>query len=251
MASNDAGLGWLIIIAFALLYWIVMIIIEYFVLFLILGLIIWAIYYYSSNAPKWEQQRKVRDSFSSNNTKSHNNFKVLYRTAEHNIKVLGSSCFALPDNYAKLDNGSETELFDLNFKKDIVKFSNTLKSVSRYLAQPGTLYKEGMGVNHNPYISPTTTVSSLIDETIKIPNIILSLEKKCLSLWKKDVLPNRLENFYNILRSISSGFTIDNHNRLHLIKDYNSDQSEISKSGLSKMSFSKELVKASESVSEK
>ena len=251
MASNDAGLGWLIIIAFALLYWIVMIIIEYFVLFLILGLIIWAIYYYSSNAPKWEQQRKVRDSFSSNNTKSHNNFKVLYRTAEHNIKVLGSSCFALPDNYAKLDNGSETELFNLNFKKDIVKFSNTLKSVSRYLAQPGTLYKEGMGVNHNPYISPTTTVSSLIDETIKIPNIILSLEKKCLSLWKKDVLPNRLENFYNILRSISSGFTIDNHNRLHLIKDYNSDQSEISKSGLSKMSFSKELVKASESVSEK
>ena len=251
--SNNGGDGmmWLIIVLFVLLYWLVMFILEYIVFFLIIGVVSWFFYYYSTNAPIWEQQRKVRDSFSSNNTKSHNNFKVLYRTAEHNIKVLGSSCFALPDNYAKLDNGSETELFDLNFKKDIVKFSNTLKSVSRYLAQPGTLYKEGMGVNHNPYISPTTTVSSLIDETIKIPNIILSLEKKCLSLLKKDILPTRIEKSYNILRSISSGFTIDNHNRLHLIKDYNSDQSEISKSGLSKMFFSKELVKASESVSEK
>lgn len=220
--SNNGGDGmmWLIIIAFALLYWIVMIIIEYFVLFLILGLIIWAIYYYSSNAPKWEQQRKLKATFASNNTNSHTNFKVLYRTAEHNIKVLGSSCFALPDNYAKLDNGNETELFDLNFEKDIVNFSNKLKSVSRYLALPKNLYNEvTMNVTHDPYISATKTVNSLIDETIKIPNILLSLEKRCNILNEKDIDSYRCDRFTNILLSITSNFTIDNHRRLHLVYD--------------------------------
>ena len=215
--NNGDGLMWLAIICLALIYWVVMIIIEYFVFFLILGLVIWAIYYYSTNAPKWEQQRKLRATFASNNTKSHTNFKALYATAKHNIEVLGSSCFALPDNYAKLNNGSETELFNLNFEKDIVRFSNTLKSVSRFLAQPHKLYNEGMAVNHNPYISATQNVSSLIDDTIKIPNILLCLEKRCNSLNGKDIDRSRCDRFTNILVSISSNFTIDNYRRLHLV----------------------------------
>jgi len=215
--NNGDGMMWGVIIILALIYWIVMFIIEYFIFFLILGLVIWAIYYYTTNAPKWEHQEKLKATFASNNTKSYTNFKDLYSTAKDNIKVLGNSCFALPDNYAKLGNGNETELYNLNFRKDISQFSNKLDSVSRYLAPPYNLYKEGGAVNDNPYISATKTVSSLIDETIKIPNIIISLEKRCISLRKKEIDSPRLERFYNILVSISSSFTIDNHRRLHLI----------------------------------
>ena len=224
MASNDSGLGWLILIAFALLYWIVMIIIEFFVFFLILGLVIWAIYYYTTNAPKWEEQRKRRATFARNNTASHTNFKVLYATAEHNIKVLSSSCFALPDNHAELDDTVETEFFDLNFNDDIVRFKNRLKSVSRFQVQPHNLYEEGMAVNHNPYISATKTVSSLIDDTIKIPNILISLEKRCDSLQDKEINSHRCDRFFSILTSISSNFTVDNYRRLHLV--YNAQMVE-------------------------
>jgi len=225
MANNDDGMLWLIIIVFALLYWIVMIIIEYFAFFLILGLVIWAIYYYSTNAPKWEQERKVRATFASNNTRNHTNFKDLYATAEHNIEVLASSCFALADNYVKVEKGSETELFDLNFKEDISRFSNKLKSVSRYLATPHKLYNDKtMNVNHNPYFSATQTVNSLIEDSIKIPNILLSLEKRCTILNEKDIDSYRCDRFTNILLSISSNFTIDNHRRLHLV--YNAEMVE-------------------------
>ena len=88
MASNDSGFLWIIVFVLAIIYWIVMIIIEYFVFFLILGLIIWAIYYYAQNAPKWEKERAKRTSFTSNNTKNHTNFNVLYVTAEKNIEAL-------------------------------------------------------------------------------------------------------------------------------------------------------------------
>ena len=74
-------------------------------------------------------------------------------------------------------------------------------------------------MNDNPYISATKTVSSLIDETIKIPNIIISLEKRCISLRKKEISSPKLERFYNILVSISSSFTIDDCRRLHITND--------------------------------
>ena len=54
---------------------------------------------------EWEQERKVRATFASNNTRNHTNFKDLYATAEHNIEVLASSCFALADNYVKVEKG--------------------------------------------------------------------------------------------------------------------------------------------------
>jgi hypothetical protein len=71
-----------------------------------------------------------------------------------------------------------------------------------------------MAMNHNPYLSAIQTVSSLIDETIKIPNILLSLEKRCNCLHEKGIDSDR---FDNILSSISSMFTIDNHRRLSLL----------------------------------
>ena len=211
--GDDAALGIIIIVALILMaIWAVIIfIIENFILFFCLGLIVWAIYYYAQNAPKWEVERKRKASFASKNTTSYTNFKVLYATAEHNITVLSSSCFASSGNFVKMDNCLD---YDLDFKEDLASFSKTLKSVSRFQAQPHTLYREGMAMNHNPYLSAIQTVSSLIDETIRIPNILLSLEKRCNSLHEKGIDSDR---FDNILSSISSMFTIDNHRRLSLL----------------------------------
>jgi hypothetical protein len=96
----------------------------------------------------------------------------------------------------------------------IAKFSKDLKSVYHYTNPPNKLYKEGMGVTQNPYVSATRTVDSLINETIRIPNILISLEKRCKSLREKGVDSDR---FDNILNSVSSNFTIDNHRRLSLL----------------------------------
>ena len=211
MASNDSGFLWIIVFVLAIIYWIVMIIIEYFVFFLILGLIIWAIYYYAQNAPKWEKERAKRTSFTSNNIKNHTNFKVLYVTAEKNIEVLKSSFLMLTRDYIKME-GKLPYSFDGTER--IAKFSKDLKSVYHYTNPPNKLYKEGMGVTQNPYVSATQTVDSLINETIRIPNILISLEKRCKSLREKGVDSDR---FDNILNSVSSNFTIDNHRRLSLL----------------------------------
>jgi len=214
--GDDAAFGIIVIVALILMaIWAVIIfIIENFILFFCLGMIGWAIYYYVQNAPKWEVERKRKASFASKNTTSHTNFKVLYATAEHNIKVLSSSCFASSGNYVEMDNGVENESYDLDFKEDLASFSKTLKSVSHFQAQPHTMYREGMAMNHNPYLSAIQTVSSLVDETIRIPNILLSLEKRCNRLHEKGIDSDR---FDNILSSISSMFTIDNHRRLSLL----------------------------------
>ena len=212
MASNDSGFLWIIVFVLAIIYWIVMIIIEYFVFFLILGLIIWAIYYYAQNAPKWEKERAKRTSFTSNNIKNHTNFKVLYVTAEKNIEVLKSS-FLMSTRDSIVIKGLTLEV-QYDGTKRIAKFSKDLKSVYHYTNPPNKLYKEGMGVTQNPYVSATQTVDSLINETIRIPNILISLEKRCKSLREKGVDSDR---FDNILNSVSSNFTIDNHRRLSLL----------------------------------
>ena len=212
MASNDSGFLWIIVFVLAIIYWIVMIIIEYFVFFLILGLIIWAIYYYAQNAPKWEKERAKRTSFTSNNIKNHTNFKVSYVTAEKNIEVLKSS-FLMSTRDSIVIKGLTLEV-QYDGTKRIAKFSKDLKSVYHYTNPPNKLYKEGMGVTQNPYVSATQTVDSLINETIRIPNILISLEKRCKSLREKGVDSDR---FDNILNSVSSNFTIDNHRRLSLL----------------------------------
>ena len=211
--GDDAAFGIIIIVALILMaIWAeIIFIIDNFILFFCLGLIVWAIYYYAQNSPKWEKERKRKASFASKNTTSYTNFKVLYATAEHNITVLSSSCFASSGNFVKMDNCLD---YDLDFKEDLASFSKTLKSVSRFQAQPHTLYREEMAMNHNPYLSAIQTVSSLIDETIRIPNILLSLEKRCNRLHEKGIDSDR---FDNILSSISSMFTIDNHRRLSLL----------------------------------
>tara|TARA_B100000809_G_C14951127_1_gene463916 strand:- start:9 stop:725 length:717 start_codon:yes stop_codon:yes gene_type:complete len=212
--GDDAAFGIIIIVALILIaIWAVIIfIIENLVLFFCLGLIIWAIYYYAQNAPKWEKERVKRTSFTFNNTKNHTNFKVLYVTAEKNIEALKSS-FLMSTRDSIVIKGLTLEV-QYDGTERIAKFSKDLKSVYHYTNPPNKLYKEGMGVTQNPYVSATQTVDSLINETIRIPNILISLEKRCKSLREKGIDSDR---FDNILNSVSSNFTIDNHRRLSLL----------------------------------
>ncbi len=213
--GDDAALGIIVIVAliFMAIWAVIIFIIENFILFFCLGLIVWAIYYYAQNSPKWEKERAKRTSFTSNNTKNHTNFKVLYVTAEKNIEALKSS-FLMTSTRDSIVIKGLTLGVQYDGTERIAKFSKDLKSVYHYTNPPNKLYKEGMGVTQNPYVSATQTINSLIDETIRIPNILISLEKRCKSLREKGIDSDR---FDNILNSVSSNFTIDNHRRLSLL----------------------------------
>ncbi len=188
--SDDAvtAFFWLGIFIVAILYWIVTIIIEYFAIFFFLSIFIGIIWYYSANAPVWEKEKKMKDSFINKNQKNHSNFVKWYKATETNIKILEMS-------------------FLNKFCEDRFKHINKkLLSLKIFLKPPEYFFDKRKSTTHNPYGKAYTEIVDIIESTTEIPMAIEALRKKYNNLKSKDIVSHQLEGFNELLLSLSINF---------------------------------------------
>ena len=183
--SDDAAFGIIIVVGLILcgLWVLFLFIIEYFVLFLIGGLIAWALYYYISNAEEWERQAQRKTEFGVNNRKNHVEFKSFYNRASSNIKTLQSSF--LGRDYRSLFASWQTSLDVFN---------------SYVHLSPESFFKEKMPVTTNPYEKPLISVSKLIDRTTSLPFILEKFRKQYNNLSEKNINQASIESIYSELK---------------------------------------------------